>query len=509
MIITRKEPVHQYYERKIVPQRPALTYTTQNKIYNGIYLVIKFSEIILYKSEEIMNKKIVCLGGGSGYFSRVLADLIVTKGLSGSEITLYDIDMEKAQIMAQHGAHLAEESGTNFRVRACEELADAVDGADFAISSIGGAGKSVGGVYGTTMHVQDMLIPARYGIYQIIGDTTGPAGMMMGLRSIPIYLDICREMEKRCPDVVLLNHSNPMAILCRAMRKYTDIEHVIGICHGVQGGIMEVAKILGVPPKELDTIWIGTNHYYWFTRIRHAGEDVYPELWRRLAEREPPAGQIMTTKLSEIYGHRITYPPDDHVFEFYPFPAQTTDGKSIPYGLIDHVHGTRYDELELKTGPELTDAEQQEMRKNQLKEFEKTLENVSLPEKPSDPLIGEGIGTLIEDIALGRRRVHIVNIPNKGAIPNLPEHAIVEIEGITDSSGVRGVYMDEAPISLKGLLEKRIAWQELVVEAGVKGDRKLSLQALLLDEMAILPEKTEAMLDELLEASKEMLPQFF
>lgn len=214
-----------------------------------------------------MSKKIVCLGGGSVYFRRVLGDLAVTTGLSGSEITLYDIDHEKSGIMAKHGARLAKESGTGLRVRACKELADAIDGADFAISSIGGAGASLGGVYGTSAHVQDMIIPARYGIYQIIGDTTGPAGMMMGLRSIPIYINICREMEKRCPQVVLLNHSNPMAILCRAMLKHTGIERVIGICHGVQGGIIHAAGVLGVDPKELDTIWIGTNHYYWFTRI--------------------------------------------------------------------------------------------------------------------------------------------------------------------------------------------------------------------------------------------------
>jgi alpha-galactosidase len=238
---------------------------------------------------------------------------------------------------------------------------------------------------------------------------------------------------------------------------------------------------------------------------------VYPRLRRRLAERGPVAGQIMTSKLSQIYGYQITYPPDDHVIEFYPFPAQIPDGESIPYGLLDHVHGTRYKEPEIPAyagkEPETSDAEQQE-RETQLKEYGKWLESLKLPERPSDPLTGEGLGSLIEDIALGRRRVHIVNIPNKGAIPNLPDYAIVEIDGVTDSCGVRGVCMGEAPLYLKGLLEKRIAWQELVVEAGVKGDRNIALQALLLDEMAILPEKAEAMLDELLVASKEMLPQF-
>jgi len=455
-----------------------------------------------------MSKKIVCLGAGSGYFRRALADLAVTEGIAGSEITLYDLDYEKCEIMAKHGMRLAKESGTGLTVRACKELADAVDGANFAISSIGGSGASIGGVYSTSLHVQDMIIPARYGIYQIIGDTTGPAGMMMGLRSIPAYISICREMEKRCPEVVLMSHSNPMAPLCRAMTKYTGIK-VIGICHGVQGGISNVAGVLGVSPHELDTIWIGTNHYYWFTRIRSkSGEDLYPEFWRRIAQRGPVDGQIMTTKLSQIYGYQITYPPDDHVFEFYSFPAQVPDGKSIPYGLLEHVHGTRYEELEIKAEPERTDAENQEIRRKQLEEYEKGLGGLKLPDGPSDPLIGEGLGKLIEDITLGRRQVHIVNIPNKGAIPNLPDHAIMEIDGVTDSCGVRGVYMDEAPLYLKGLLEKRIAWQELVADAAVKGDRNLALQALLLDEMAIPPEKSEAMLDELLAASGEMLPQF-
>ena len=414
--------------------------------------------------------------------------------------------------MARHGARLAEESATGLRVRACTELADALEGADFAISSIGGAGQSVRGIYGTTMHIQDLLIPARHGVFQIIGDTGGPAGMMMGLRSIPIYLHICREMEKRCPDAILLNHSNPMAVLCRAMIRYSGI-NVIGICHGVQIGIMRIADILGVEPQELDVVWIGTNHYHWFTRIRHKDSrtgtvrDVYPQVRRRLAERKHPAGEVMTQKLSEIYGYQIVYPPDDHALEFYPFSARLPNAESVPYGFGEELK-ERYAALEEMASGKISEAEEQAQRQTQLREYAGELDEVILPEKPSDQLTGEGLGSLIEAIALGRRQVHIVNIPNKGAIPNLPDYAVVEIEAVTDSCGVRGIYIGEAPLSLKGILEKRIAWQELVMEAGVKGDRKLALQALLLDEMAILPEKAEEMLSELLASSKEMLPQF-
>ena len=451
------------------------------------------------------SKKIACLGGGSMYFARALPDLAVVPGIAGSEITLYDIDLEKAQIMARHGARLAVLSGTGLKVRATETLADAIDGADFAITSIGGSGASIGTVYATGYHMQDILIPARYGIYQIVGDTGGPAGMMMGLRSIPIYMNICREMEKRCPEVVLLNHSNPMAPLCRAMSKYTSI-NVIGICHVVQIGIMHLAKFLGLSPYELETTWIGTNHYHWFTSIRHKGKDIYAEVRQRLAAAEPPEGGIMTHKLSQIYGYQIVYPDDNHIMEFYPFLAQLPNGDVLPYGQKPWGIGPGYKAPAAQR--ELTAEEKQAQRQADLKDMESKLSDISNPDAPSDHLTGEGLGRLIESIALGKRDVYIVNIENKGAVPNLPSYANLEIEGVTDSCGVRGIYMGEAPLSLMGLLAKRIVWQELVADAAVKGDRNLALQALMLDEMAILPEKAEAMLDELLAASRPMLPQF-
>jgi alpha-galactosidase/6-phospho-beta-glucosidase family protein len=112
-------------------------------------------------------------------------------------------------------------------------------------------------------------------------------------------------------------------------------------------------------------------------------------------------------------------------------------------------------------------------------------------------------------MAEGKRRVCIANLANRGAIPNLPDHAEVEVEAVTDSRGVRPIHMGDAPLVLKGLLEKRFVWQELVADAAAKGDRNLALQALLVDEMAIWPDKAEAMLDELLEASRPLLPAFF
>ncbi|UCH32924.1 MAG: hypothetical protein JSV65_09970 [Armatimonadota bacterium] len=453
------------------------------------------------------HKRIACLGGGGLYFAGVLGDIAITAGLAGSEIAIYDLDLEKAELMAGLGKRLAGMSGTRLRFRACAKLGDALDDADFVIASIGGSGATMGGVYGTDAHAADLLIPSRYGIYQLVGDTGGPAGMMMGLRSVPAYLEFCREMRKRCPDAVLLTHSNPMAVLCRAMIKYGGIERVIGICHGVQNGVMQVAELLGVEPEQLDTVWIGTNHYYWFTRIRLNGKDVYPEVMRKAAASKPPHGRQMSQLLSEAYGYRLVYQEDGHALEFYPFLAQVSDAMEMPYG-YGESRGPRYAELarrrrRRKSSPQKEAA----LRKQQFSEFAERLDKCGLP-VPTTPIRAEGTAGMIEAIATGRREVRIVNIPNKGVVSNLPDYAILEVEGVTDTCGVRGIQVGEAPLSLMGILQKRIAWQELVVDAAAKGDRNLALQALLLDEMAIVPEQAKKMLDELLAASRGLLPQF-
>jgi alpha-galactosidase len=450
--------------------------------------------------------KIVCLGGGSLYFRRALPDLIAHPDVAGSEIVIYDIDQEKADRMGGMARRLTSEAGVGIHIRATTDLTDAIDGADFALSSIGGSGAAIARtVSSSPVHRADIVIPKRYGIRQVIGDTCGPAGMMMGLRSIPIYVEIGREMEKRCPDVVFLNHSNPMAPICRAMHKYSSIK-VIGICHGVQIGVARAARLLNVPPQELECTWIGTNHYYWFTRIRHKGRDLYQTLMQRISDGPTPQGTELSSQLSTIYGHSIVYTPDDHVIEFYPFLTQIPENQAeLPYGLDESAasHGGN-----VRWEPRDQSDVEDDVRREFFLDYQKMLNEVTPSEQQDDPRTGEGIAAIVTAIAAGRRRLCIANIANQGAIPNLPSTAEVEVEAVTDSCGVRPLHMGEAPGALKGILEKRFAWHEAVADAAVTGDRNLALQALMLDEMAIAPEKAKPMLEELLEASKEFLPQF-
>jgi alpha-galactosidase len=455
--------------------------------------------------------KIALLGGGGLYFSRPIADFAASKQLHGAEIALYDIDAERAELMATMGSRLSREAGAGLRLAVARSLAEAVDGSDFLLCSIGGAGASgSSGYYESPVHLGDKLICTQHGIPQIVGDTAGPAAMMAAFRSVPIYLEICRQAERRAPGAVLLNHANPMAVLCRAMVKYSGLPCVIGICHGVQGGVQYAARILEVEPHELETVWIGTNHYYWFTRMRHRGQDVLPEFWKRVRKLKPPAGHQMSQALSQAYGHWIVYPEDDHIIEFYPYLAQVQDATQLPFGLSERGFGQRLKPL--YSGEEkLEDIRQQDgavSRRDMLKDYGQRLKQVALPENPTDAVTGEGTARLIAAIATGQRSVHICNVPNQGAVTNLPQEAVLEVEAVTDSAGVRPLWAGDAPPALEALLRKRITWQELVTDAAVQGDRKLALQAMQVDDAAIPPRQSEKLLAALLRNNKGMLPTF-
>lgn len=451
-------------------------------------------------------KKIACIGGGSLFFSVALKDLAVIKGLEGSEIVLFDLDNEKSLRMMGMGKRIFAESGADFRMRVADKLADALQGADYVIASIGGTGvSSAKGVYGSYYHGSDMYIPGKYGVNQIIGDTCGPAGMMMAFRTIPAYYHICKEMDKYCPGAVFFNHSNPMAVLCKALNKYTGV-NVIGLCHGVQGGIHLAAKALEVSRKELECIWVGTNHYYWFIRVSHKGKDVTAELLRRVTETEAEDGRKLSALLSKIYGYTIVYRDDSHLFEFYPYATQILKpGAEDKFGLIERALHYGYD-MRNPSIPSKADAVAAN-DPNYYDDYQAALDEVKIGNFTQEDA-SESMAELLSSMANGRRSVCIVNVPNKGSIPNLPADAIVEVEGVTDSYGVRNLYMGEAPAHLKGILEKRFVWHDLVADAAIKGDRNLALQALLLDEMSIMPDKAQEMLEELLIASKELLPQF-
>ena len=269
--------------------------------------------------------KLTMLGGGSLYFQSAMAEIACTPELAGSEIVLFDIDEERLDLMRRVGDRIAEKTESGVTVRATTERGDALDGTDFAVASIGVHGP------GHRWHKADTDAVEKLGIIMTTGDTVGPSGLSQALRIIPIFVDIAQDMEKYCPDAFLLNHSNPMSAICRAVNKYTSIR-AIGYCHNVAGDLRYFAKVLEIPWQELDVTAAGPNHCVWLLDIRHQGRDVYPDLKERLAAQEPPERHRFQQEVLDLFGF-FPIGGDRHIVEFFPHARRATATTDIHYGL--------------------------------------------------------------------------------------------------------------------------------------------------------------------------------
>src|SRR5215212_5176503 len=210
--------------------------------------------------------KIAFIGAGSTVFARnLLNDIFSFPELGGSTISLFDIDqqrLETSEIVARNVAKAAEASPT---IEATTDRRRALDGVDYAICMI-----QVGGYKPST--VIDFEIPKKYGLRQTIADTLGIGGIMRALRTIPVVLDICSDMEAVCPDVMFLNYTNPMAMLCMAMNRATTIR-TVGLCHSVQRTAEDLADWLRVPAEQVNYLCAGINHVAFYLRFECDGED--------------------------------------------------------------------------------------------------------------------------------------------------------------------------------------------------------------------------------------------
>src|SRR6476469_909778 len=220
--------------------------------------------------------KITFIGAGSTVFAKnLIGDILSFPELAESTISLFDINEERLRTSSIVAERLAGRLGVHPTIEATTDRKRALDGADYAINMI-----QVGGYEPAT--VVDFEVPKRFGLRQTIGDTLGIGGIMRGLRTIPVLLSLCADMEELCPDVWFLNYTNPMAINCRAISRASSIR-TVGLCHSVQGTAFELAQDLGIPYREIDYLAAGINHMAFYLRFERDGEALYPRL-RVLAE---------------------------------------------------------------------------------------------------------------------------------------------------------------------------------------------------------------------------------
>jgi alpha-galactosidase len=386
--------------------------------------------------------RIVFLGAGSTVFARnLLGDILLHEELAGSEIVLHDIDAERLETSELVARRLADSLGAPAKVSSSIDRRAALDGADYAVNMI-----QVGGYEPCT--VTDFEVPKRFDLRQTIGDTVGIGGIMRALRTIPVLLSICADMEELCPDALLLNYTNPMAMNCRAVNRATRVR-AVGLCHSVQGTAFQLARDLGVDFRDVAYVAAGINHMAFYLKFELGGEDLYPRL-RELAESDRvPADNRVRYEMLRRLGYFVTE-SSEHFSEYVPWFIKRDRPDLIKRFNIP------LDEYPRRCVAQIAgwEAEKRRLEKKGPVEVRRSFEYAA---------------TIIRSIETGKPRVVYGNVANEGLIDNLPTGCTVEVPCLVDGNGVQPTRIGALPPQLAAVISTNVHVQELTVEAALSG----------------------------------------
>ncbi|MBA3948203.1 MAG: alpha-glucosidase/alpha-galactosidase [Herpetosiphonaceae bacterium] len=437
--------------------------------------------------------KVVLIGAASASFGpAMIGDALLSDELRGSTLVLVDIDHERLDVMAGFAHRLNASLEAGWHIEQTTERCEALSGAAFVIVSVA--------VLRDELWKQDFAIPIKHGIRQVLGENGGPGGWSHSLRNIPLLLGIAKDMERLCPQALLLNFTNPESRLSLAISRYTA-QPFVGLCFGVTMGFESISRITGIPQDDLDGTYGGLNHLGWFTAIhrRSTGEDVYP-LLRTQERRCDPEYLPLTRYLLRTFG-LYPYPSDDHIAEYLSYGWEFCGLDGYHFAEADRHRAEQWAWISrVASGTEPPPA--------------RPIASLAEDGSPVDPrrvarLSPEFAWTIINAIVLGRpASIPAVNVRNEGLIPNLPPWAIVEVPGVAGPDGVHGVPIGPLPGGIAALCNTQAAVQDLTVEAAVHGSRELALQALLADPVVQNTHAAEQTLDELLSIHAPYLPTF-
>lgn len=442
--------------------------------------------------------KIAFIGAGSFVFTRNLCnDILLTPALRDCTIALMDIDPGRLAHARDAVAGIVRRRGGAARVEATLERREALRDADYVITTFQQGGLAA--------YELDIAIPQRYGVEQCVGDTLGPGGVFRALRTIPVLLDICRDMDEVArPGALLLNYVNPMAANCWAVDRLSGRPHV-GLCHSVQGTSEMLAGWLGIPYEEINYLCAGINHQAFYLTFRRGEEDPYPRLWEAIERPDLQALEPVRIDLMRAFGYFVTE-SSGHASEYVPYfrkLARMVEEELAPR-FTDRGHSGWSDYG--RTGGYLRNclgrAAHYEEEFDALASGDKALPEARTHEYGSR--IIEAIETDVPTRING-------NIPNRGLLPGLPTGCCVEVPCLVDRNGVQPTTIADYPAQLAALNRTNINVQELIVEAAATGDPEAVHHAVLLDPLTAavctLPQ-IRAMTSELLEAQARWLPQF-
>jgi alpha-galactosidase len=431
--------------------------------------------------------KIAFIGAGSTVFTRnLIGDVVRFPALADSTtFSLMDIDQQRLDTSELVARSLIEGAGARATVESTLDRRAALDGADYVVTSF-----QVGGLHPST--VVDFEVPRRYGLRQTIADTLGVGGIMRGLRTIPVLLDVCRDMEDVCPDALLLQYVNPMAMLCWAVAESSPVR-TIGLCHSVQHTASELADDLGVPAEELDYHVAGINHVAFFLRFERGGEDLYPALRQILEDGRVPDANRVRYELLRHFGYFVTE-SSEHFAEYVPWFIK--DGRP---DLIERFN-IPLDEYLRRSEKQIAewDALRDRLREDSPFGVERSAEYGA---------------DIINACETGASFTFNGNVPNtvdgRQLIDNLPADCCVEVPCVASDRGIEPQPVGALPRHLAALMQTQVNVQGLTVEGALTGRRDPVYHAAMLDphtaaELSL--EEIAHLVDDLLEAHGEWIP---
>ena len=439
--------------------------------------------------------KITFIGAGSTIFLRhLLGDALLMPSLSNAEIALMDIDEQRLAESELVARRVVETLKAGASVTATTSRREALDGADFVIVSV-----QIGGYKPCT--VTDFEIPKKYGLRQTIADTLGIGGIMRGLRTVPFLWDLCADMEELCPDAVMLQYVNPMAINCWAIRERFPNIRIVGLCHSVPNTLFELTHDLDIPMADVRYRVAGINHVAFFLnfeqRVEDGWRDLYPELRRQYAEGlipkenpvRPRCPNLVRYEMMNQLGYFLTE-SSEHFAEYCPWFIK--DGREDlieSYGIPLDEYPTRCEE--------------------QIAEWQDHFARLKGGEAMEIGSSNEYAAVIMNAMVTGEAATIYGNVTNGGAISNLPSDCIVEVPCMVDSNGIQPTGIGALPTQLAVMMKTNINVQELTVAALIEENREHIFHAAMFDPHTAAEldvRQIRAMTEEMLAAHRDWLP---
>lgn len=436
--------------------------------------------------------KVAFIGAGSlGFTRQLLGDILTVPEFRNIEVSFTDINPDNLRMVTQLCQRDIDENGLDIKIHSTLDRREAFRDAKYVINCV-----RIGMLEGFETDVE---IPLKYGVDQCVGDTLCIGGIMYGQRGINAMLDFCKDIrEVAHPDCILLNYSNPNAMVTWACNKYGKVP-TLGLCHGVQHGHEQIAKALGRDKKDVDIICAGLNHQTWYISVKTDGVERTGELYDLMTKTDFARNENIRLDVMKNFGYYSTE-SNGHLSEYLMWYRKRPEDMEKWINYSCWIQGETAGYLRIcREGRNWFETDFPNWMKGPCREY--------IPEKRST----EHGSYIIEGLETGRCYRGHFNVMNKGTITNLPDECVVEVPCYVDGNGISVPKVGDLPLGCAAICSQSVWVQRLSVEAAVNADINLLYQAAMMDPLTgavCTPDEIKQMVDEMLVAGEAWLPQY-